>query len=268
MSRLHVAGWFENQDGAASLQPLAALADPFVGSLMPVESTDFLKVDERTPLLIGLHAHVDQTVQGRARLVQPSFRQRYGRTALEIPVLSDTAEPGSPHAYNDLRLNPIVCKGGERLSVETLNNPAAATDQFVIGVFADQVPAPVSTQGAVCMRFTTAASAMTANTWNARSLVADEDLLEGEYEVIGGRCLSTSAIAARLALPGQDARPPIAANDARQDVVHPFFQPGQLGVLGKFRSTNLPQVEVLVDAADNEVQVVDLWLRRVGSGSR
>lgn len=265
MSRLHVAGWFENQDGAATLQPLAALVDPLVPGLFPVEATDFLRVDPSMPVIVGVHANVDATVQPRARLVHPSFRTRYGRTALELPTLSSVAEPGSPHAYNDLRSSPIVCQGGERLSVETVNDPAAAADQFVIAIFGDSVPAPASLQGAVPMRFITTAAALTANTWNSRALTADEDLLEGEYEILGGKALSTSAIAARLAIPGQDARPPIAAADARTDVVAPIFQPGQLGVLGRFRSTNLPTLELLADAADNEVQVVDLWLRRVGA---
>lgn len=264
MARIHTAGWFENQDGAGTLQPLAALVDPFVPGLMPVGATaDFLRPDARTPLLIGLHANVDATVQPRARLVQASFRTVYGRTALEVPVLSSTAEPGSPHAFNDLRGNPIRLKAGEDLSVETLNNPAAAEDQFVIGVFADKVPTRASLDGAVLARFTTAASAATANTWNTRALTPDENLLAGKYDILGGRALSTSLIAARLAIPGMDARPPIAAADARTDVSHPFFAPGELGVLGQFDSTNLPQVELLVDAADNEVQPVDLWLRKV-----
>lgn len=268
MARLHTAGFTESQDGAGTLQNIAALVDPYVPSLMPAEAGDFLKVDERTPLLIGFHAHVDATVQPRARLTQPSFRTRYGRTAIELPVLSSTAEPGSPHALNDFRGNPILLRGGERLGYETLNNPAGAVQQYGIGIFADAVPAPVSLQGAFCARFTSTSAAAVAATWNTRSLVSDEDLLEGEYEVLGGRALATEGVVARLSIPGQDARPPIACNDARTDVIHPLLQPGQLGVLGKFKSTNLPTVEFLADGTTTEVVVTDLWLRRVGAAAR
>lgn len=272
MAKLHVAGFFENQDGGAALQPLAALVDTVAGQVMPVEATDFLLTDPRLPLLIGLHAAVDATVQPRARLVAPSFRRRYGSESVEVPILSSTNEPASPHAYNDLRSTPIALNSDgktERLSVETLNNPAAAADQFVIGVFADGVPAPLTNrQGFVWRRFTTTQAAMTANAWNTRALTAAETLEAGTYEVAGGYGITTSGIACRMAFLGSDLRPPIGVKDARTDTIHPFFQPGQLGVIGEFTERNLPSVDFLVDLADDEVQVVDLLVRRKGSGSR
>jgi hypothetical protein len=62
-----------------------------------------------------------------------------------------------------------------------------------------------------------------------------------------------------------DNNPPIGCRDTRTDVLHPIFAPGQLGVLGTFDSKNPPTLHLLCDAADNEVQVVDLYLRRVGT---
>lgn len=236
---------------------------------MPVESTDFLLTDPRLPVIIGAHVAVDATVQPRARLVAPSFRRRYGAESVELPLLSSTTEPASPHAYNDLRMTPIRLNSDgktERLSLETLNNPAAAADQYGIFVFADGVPSPLTNlDGFVWRRFTTAASAMTADAWNTRPLTSADVLESGTYEVAGGYGITTSGIACRLSFLGSDLRPPIGVKDTRTDVVHPFFQPGQLGILGEFTERNLPSVDFLVDAADNEVQVVDLLVRRKGA---
>lgn len=269
MAKLHVAGFFEDQDGAGVLQPLAALVDTVAGQVLPTEATDFLLTDPRLPMIIGAHAAIDATVQPRCRLVAPSFRRRYGSEAVELPILSSTTEPASPHAYNDLRQCPIRLNSDgktERLSAESLNNPAAAANQFVICVFADGVPAPiVNLDGFVWRRFTTAAAALTADAWNNRALVSADVLEPGVYEVAGGYAISTSAIAARLAFLGTDLRPPIGAKDTRTDTIHPFFQPGQLGILGEFSERNLPSVDILADAADNEVQVVDLLCRRKGA---
>lgn len=264
MARMHVGGFYANRDAAGVLTALAALSDTLSPALVPVDGTNYLRVDASMPLIIGCHAAIDATVQARARFVQPSFRTTYGKTAVEINTLSSTVEPASPHAFNDMRERPLRCKGGEKLSVEALDNPASAVDQYVLCVFADAVPAPVSTAGAIPYRFTTAAAAFSADVWGSRALVAEEDLLDGDYEILGGSVISTSAIMARLSIPGQDNKPPIGARDTRTDVLHPFFAPGQLGVLGRFNSKAFPTLELLCDAADNEVQVVDLWLRRVG----
>lgn len=268
MPRLHTTGFMESQDGAGTLQNMAAHVDTIEGALVPVDGADYLRVDSSMPLIIGVHAAIDATVQPRARLVQPSFKRTYGKTAIELPTLSSTVEPATPHAFNDLRANPIRCQGGEKLSVETLNNPASAVDQYVMCVFADQVPAPVSAANAVPYRFTTTAAALTADAWNSRAITPEEDLPDGWYDILGGKAISTSAIMARLKIPGQDARPPIGACDTRTDVIHPFLQPGALGVLGRVHSKNLPALELLADAADNEVQVLDLWMVPAGQGRR
>lgn len=264
MRKQHVIVFFENQDAGGVLQNLAALVDPLAGQVFPLQDADTFRMDPNLRYIVGIHAHVDQTVQARCELRATSFRQSYGRTSLEVPLLAATAEPASPPVHNDLRSRPIVLQPGDLLNCLTDNNPAAATDQFVVLRMADGPIQPVDPTGGYWAPFTTAASAMTPNTWNARALVAREALLPGEYEVLAGRALSTSAIAARLALAqGDNFRPPIGCADARSDLPHVVDLPGQHGVLGRFRHDNLPTLELLVDAADNEVQVVDLFIRKV-----
>lgn len=255
--------FFENQDGAGALQNLAGLADP-LSQIWPRDSdADFFRVDGRFRNIVGIYSHVDATVQPRARLTAPSFRERLGRAALEVPTLSSTAEPGTPPVFVDRRMDPIELTPGERLGLETLNNPGSAEDQFTVLWTADGPIQQVDPKGGHWIRAITAASALTANTWGTRTLTLDENLLAGEYDVLGLRVLSTSLIAARLAFNNQVNKPGVLGADARTDIPHASFAyPGSWGVLGRFHTDNLPSIELLVDAADNEVQPVDLYVRK------
>jgi hypothetical protein len=261
----HLAAWFENQDGAGTLQNLAALADTLT-PLLPRDATgDLLRVPSAYPGIAWVYAGIDATVQPRARLSDaPSFRKTYGRAALELPKLSSTVEPGSPPVVNDFRKEPIRLSPGEYVGVQTINNPAAAADQYVLASFCDGPLAAVSPAGGFWARFITTAAAMTADTWNNRALTQDENLSEGTYEVLAMRPISTTCIAARLVFANQVNRPGVLGTDTRTDVTHAMFEPGEQGVLGRFDTQTFPSVDFLVDAADNEVQVVDLYIRPVG----
>lgn len=272
MAKLHVAGFFENIDQGGTKQNLAALVDTLAPAIMKAEATDYLIVDPRLRFIAAGYVHADATVQPRATLVAPSMKTRYnGITELEVPTLASTAEPATPAVFNDWRANPIELDGGERLSLEMNANPAAAADQFGLFVFSDGPVSAVDPRGGYWHRFTTAASALTANGWNSRSLTASQTLKKGRYEVLAGKAISTSLVGlgGRLNFPlGDQFRPPIAAADALEDIPHAMFNPGQMGVLGQFDDDNLPVVELLPDAADNEVQVVYLYIRPIGGGAR
>jgi len=256
--------FFEDQDGAGALQNLGALADP-LSALWPRDgdNADLFRADGRFRALVGLYAGIDATVQPRARLTAPSFRERLGRTALEFPFLPTTNEPGSPPLFHDLRDDPILFDPGERVGFETLNNPAAAANQYAVCFVADGPVQAVDPKGGYWARFTTAAAALTADTWGSRALVEDERLKSGFYDVLAFRPISTSLIASRLSFVDQVNKPGVLGADARGDIPHAsFMRPGAWGPLGRFHTDNLPAMEALVDAADNEAQVADMFIRR------
>lgn len=259
----HVAAWFENQDGAATLQPLAALADTLSPVFVRDANADLIRVDPKLRYIAGIHAHVDATVQPRCRLNAPSLKTRFnGRTTLEVPVLSSVAEPLSPPAFNDWRAKPVELDASDLLGFDTINDPAAAADQFIVVFFSDGPVQPVDTTGGFWARYITTAAAATANVWNSRSLTPDETLRPGTYEVLGMRAISTTCIAARLVFPlGGNYRPGVLGCDARADILAPAMLPGQMGSFGIFAHDAPPTAEFLLDAADNEVQVVDLFIR-------
>jgi hypothetical protein len=260
-----MVAWFENQDGAATLQPLAAIAETLSPLFQRDSSGDFYRVPGELPGVAFVFAGIDATVQPRCRIVAPSLRDTYKRSAIEVPKLSSTVEPGSPPVVNDFRREPIRLRPGELVGYETVNNPAAATDQFIVTQFCDGPVQAVDPKGGFWIRTVTAAAAMNANDWNNRALTPDESLLEGVYDVLAAFPISTSGIAMRLAFAGQTHRPGVLCYDTRTDVAHAMFEPGQLGVLGRFSTQVMPTADFLVDAADNEVQIVDLYVRPVNT---
>lgn len=260
---VHVAAFVENQDGAGTLQNLAALSDPLTQEIQ-INNTDFMRVHAKLPFIAGVQLQLDHTVEPRARLVAPSFRTMYGRVGIELPFIGSGPEPdGTNPLFNDYRFNPIKLEAGENLSLETVNNPGAADFQYGVVWFSSGKIAPVDPDGGYWARFTTTAAALTANTFGSRALTADEDLTAKRYACLGARVVSTSLVTSRLQFPDQSFRPGVMGVDARADRTHPAFQPGAWGVLGEFTPTNLPAIEPLVDAADNESQIVDLYIKKL-----
>jgi hypothetical protein len=229
---------------------------------------DDLRVHGSYRYVSGVYAGVENTVNPRARLVSEGIRREYGQVFIpEINASTAPGEPNSPAKFNDWRLHPIALDPGETLNAQTVNNPAAATDQFVLLWMTDGQIRPVDPAGGFWTRWTTAASAMTANTWNARALTPDTNLQTGTYEVLGAQCRSTTAITARFAFEGQTNKPGVLGTDAEADVPYRAFElPGSWGSFGQFHTNNPPTLELLADAADNEAQEVRLFVRRLRRG--
>lgn len=258
----HVTVFYQSVDGAGALAALNALSDPYVQLFQPVGTT-YLRVPGEFTGLAGAYCVVDATVQPRARVVAPSLRDTYGRTGIELSSLASTQIPlATQLPFNDFRRDPIRLRPSESLSIETLNDPASAAKQYAVLFMSNGPVQAIDPVGGYWVRFITAASAMTANTWNNRTLSSDETLAPGKYDVLGLRAFSTTGLAVRLAFTGQVNRPGATCSPTRASVPADAFLPGAWGVLGTFDTDTLPSADFLVNAADNEVQVVDLYVRR------
>ncbi len=94
-------------------------------------------------------------------------------------------------------------------------------------------------------------------------------LPRGRYQVVGFRPVSTTAIAARLVIPGAGYRPGALGVANVSDVSSDIFRYGNLGVLGEFEDVDNLQVETLggaADAAAVQQYFVDLVQLRAGPG--
>lgn len=251
----HVAGWRESIDPAAALENIAALAD----SLMTVNGDD-LVVNAKYPYVGGVYAATAAASLLRACITGPSLDP----IPFEVQPISATVEPGSPPAHMSFFEHPLKFPENEKLNAQYNSDPAAAEDHAVLAWFTQGPIRPQAPPAnARWVRFTTAASAGTAWSWAGftRSITPIRNLPTKRYKVFGLRAQTTTGVAARIAFPDYVGKPGCLISDAVTDNVAEYQRlMTHLGSWGEFGSENLPSIEFLTTAADNEVQEVDLLI--------
>lgn len=263
----HLTTFFENQDGAGTEQNLAALNDT-LSQLFPVVAGDYLRASDKFRWISGAYTALDATVYPRARVSSEGIKKIYGGTGVNLPEINSGAKPRSPPNFNDFRQAPIPTEVGENIEVQTVNNPAAAANQYAVLIMSDGKISPVDPAGGVWVRATAAATAKTASVWNSRALTFDNPLRVGYYDVLHYFHVTSAgnSIASRMAFDGQVNKPGFLSQNAVTDLPHQSMRtPGQWGVIGRFHSNNPPNLEVLPDAADNILDDVRMYVRFAGA---
>lgn len=253
----------ESVDPAGVFNALTAVPDQHITT-----NGDDIRVPSLNQL-IAVAGGVDVTVESFLRLTSPSLRIR---NLLHVePFNSASAaavEPGSPHRIYDLRRSPIALVVGENLNAEVNSDPLAVQIQWAVVWLADAAPAPIA--GPIFTARATAAQALTISAWTNGILTFIEDLPRGRYQVVGLRARSAGLVAARLVFVGTGAagwRPGVLGTDAQDDIEHPMFRHGELGVWGEFEDIEPPTVDFLSVSADAAEDVyLDLIQMRTGPG--
>lgn len=250
---------FSESEAKAALGNIAAVSDP---------SNVFNIVGDEVHLQ-GPVRHVVGLMVGspnisQARLGATSLLPQYPDGGPDISPLNVGAEPLIPLPWLDLRSDPIMLSERDRLTVKNANGNNAE-DNWALVLLSDKAIAPAPGRWRP-HRFTTAASALTAEGWSTRTLTATQTLPNGRYEVGGAFAVSPTGRAMRLSFSasGSPYRPGVVIGDSEADMPAPhIFRNGGLGVLGTFEHDTPPSVEFFADAADNEVQEVYLDIRKV-----
>lgn len=214
--------------------------------------------------IVAVAGGVETTVESFLRLASPSLR---GRSRFQIePYNSGAAaavEPLSPHRVVDLRTNPLKLTAQEALNAEVNSNPAAAQIQWCVVWFADGPIAPAA--GDIFSVVATGATALVASTWTNVPLTLDEDLPRGRYAIVGARFRSAGCVAGRIVTIGGRWRPGALGVDAQDDLEHPMFRLGGLGVWAEFEDVDSPSADFLSVSADAAEDVtLDLIQLRAG----
>ncbi len=257
MAPFHTAGFLEDIDAAGAFANLAALADARL----------FTQGDDlRVPALnqvIAIAGGADAVVAPRLRLDSPTLDQMVRHEVSPLNSQDAAAvEPDSPQKVEDLRMNPLILGVDEILQVQLFGNSAAAQDQWALLWFADGPPNPVTAGRPFTVRMTGGAT-LVVNVWNLVTMVLDENLPPGDYQVIGLRPDSLGCVAGRLVFrTGQFWRPGALGVDTILDLQHPMFRHGELGIWGEFPFTQLPAIEFLSVIADT-VETAHLDLIKV-----
>ena len=247
-----LAGFYENVDPAAAFNALTALADPHL-----TISGNAIRV----PLLnkiVAIAGMAESTVAPRMRLVAPSLRRRTNHMVAPLNIVAAAAvTPNSPHRMVDLREGPLNLIQNENLTCELLSNPAAAQDQSCLVWFSDGPITPIKAD--IFTVRATAAATLVAGAWTNGSITFDEDLPRGKYQVVGMRAESAGIVAARLVPVGNLWRPGVLGSLLVQNLEHPMFRNGGLGVFCEFEDIEPPTVDFLSISADTaEVVYLDL----------
>lgn len=199
-----------------------------------------------------------------ARIVAPSLYGQFPGGGPDFSPLNVGAEPISPLPFHDLRRYPIQLNAGDALQAHIANSGAGSAEDAWAGIWLNNGPVQPVDGPWRTYKFTTAASALTAEDWNVRSLTSAQTL-NGTYQCGGGFVVSTSGRLFRLSFPNQATKPGGVCGDTESDVLAPeIFRRGGMGAWGSFKSNALPSIEIFADAADNEVQEVYLDLIRTG----
>lgn len=232
----HLIAWSESIAQNAE-NDLAPVVDPIIR----INNNHFvLPSDQSMFWLYVCSANIDS-----ARLSLPSFRQ----VALpyQTPV-SVGPNPITNQNFISYLANPLKIAAREELAL--LATQVGAGAEFVTGIACigtRNPPVPAGQQ--YCLRGTGATAAV-AHVWTQTTVTWSDSLPEGEYAVIGIEGISTTQQAVRLMFLGQEYRPGSLAKVAAQNRLPLAFEEKMWGVLGTFRQDQMPNVEVLCNAAD------------------
>lgn len=256
----HTAAFQESVDPAGAFNALTPVPDTQL-----TLAGDDLRVPELNHI-VAVAGGIETAVESFLRLTSPSLRIR-GLYQVEPynTAAAVAVEPASPHRVLDLRRIPLPLTVGENLNAETDSNPVAAQIQWCVIWLAAGPVEPVS--GAIFTIRATGATALVASTWTNAAMTFVEDLPRGRYQVVGARFRSAGCVAGRLVFPGGRWRPGALGVDAQDDLEHPMFRNGGLGVWGEFEDLEPPSVDFLSVSADAAEDVfLDLIQVRAGPG--
>lgn len=192
-----------------------------------------------------------------ARINAPSLRN------LGLPEIYPTTVSDDPAA------SPAVCYWGdngpelqatEAVGLDT-SNGASTVDRVHAGLWVRERIQPVPSG----KRFTitgTSTQTLLLDAWTSGNITLTQELPFGTYSVIGMHCVCNDTYLARLIFPGYTAwRPGCPSTmvygqfDQRE-----LFRHGKQGEWGQFVQTNIPQLELIGNAAGAETATVFLDL--------
>jgi len=223
-----VVVWMETEDKSGAETGLAALAsDQTVNT-----SGDKITIPDAYP-------YIAAALVGTANATYPIIDARLAAPNIGGPGVNNlrlhkayaaasTKRPGAVYDFFDAPL--AVGTGENNIAGDTLTAYSLETDEAGVGhynsislfVTNTRLP-PMPHKLTHVVKFTTAAIT-TAATWEAKSLVLDDDIPVGAYKLWGADLCSATAVAARLIVPKVGFRPAFIPRRSQVEEPHPFNQ--------------------------------------------
>lgn len=247
----HLAAYSALIDNTANTD-VAALND----QILSVSNGHFLPQRDYSLIFAAVMA----ATLNRVRIVSPTNRQ------ITLPIIRPIMTavlPATAPNMADYRKNPFRIRGLEELALEATSGVAMGTERFtaLVGLATSMETSP---QGDIFTLRGTSTTAAVANAWTDLAITWADTLPAGNYAVVGLEVQSTNAQGARLIFENQTERPGSISITGLGNRTHLMFYKGELGRWGSFRSTRMPTVQVLANAAD-ATHVIHLDIVRIST---
>ncbi len=194
----------------------------------------------------------------RARLDSPQSRS----VVLPLfPKIDVAATPSTDPNFNDTTQNPFLLRGLEEFQPQIDNGGNAEFEHVVMGLQESFEPVP---SGEIWTMRGTSSTSTTANEWTTITITWSDELPAGNWALVGGVVKSTTGIAYRWVIEGQDLRPGGICTTAAGNRTAEVFYAGRLGVLGRFQAWNPPRVQMLETSASTDIDVLMQFSRLPG----
>jgi len=202
------------------------------------------------------YVYVNSADVSLARLDSPQSR------AVVLPLFPEVDQnsgPSSDPNINDYRQNPFTIRGLEEFQPQIDNVSGGPSDQFVImGLQESFQPVPA---GEIWTMHGTSTTSTNAGEWTTITISWSDELPAGSWALVGGLAQSTTGIAYRWVLEGQDLRPGGVCTTSLANRTADMFYGGGLGVLGKFQAWNPPRIQMLESSASSDIDVFMQFMR-------
>lgn len=217
---------------------------------VPALSDDILTIQNNHFVLnqpMGLMAAMAYSpLLDRCKLASPTMRQ------LAPPYLRPVGQGLVGVTNPNIALydySPYMIPAFEEMQALLTSAIASLTERALLAIWLQANPQPIPPGGWTPLRFTSTGTAV-ANAWTTVPVVFQDTIPAGVYAAVVTEHTSSNAQLHRWLFSNQVLRPgfPSFSSVASR---HPYaICKGQFGVMGQFRSNDLPRLQVLCNAAD------------------
>lgn len=238
---------------------IGAVADTDV----PVITDDILSVQNGHYILpqnrLLLAAAAMSPTIARAKIVSPTLRQI--APPFIRPIIGAAIPPANPNVM-DLTGSPAMLYANEELAIQGTAAPGT-TERFTALLWLTTAVENVPIGPPTPLRFTSTGAAV-ANAWSSLAITFTDTIPSGLYAAVFSEHFSANAIAHRWIFSNQQDRPGFLSAAAVGSRTYTYIPWLSNGLMGRFRSNDLPRLQVLCNAADASHEGY-LWVQRIGN---
>jgi hypothetical protein len=218
-----------------------------VDDILTIQNNHFV-LQRPYQLLAG--AAMSATIS-RAKLASPSMRQI--ASPYIRPLILAAKPPTNPNIWL-LDHNPFIIPPFEEVQMQGTSAIAMGNENFTGLIWLADNITPLPIGNIIPLRITSTTAAV-ANAWTSIALTFTDTLPSGVYAMVFSEHRSANGIAHRWIFSNQLERPGFMSMTNLTDRL-PYAQAkGQFGVMGRFRSNDLPRLQVMCNAADASHEV-------------